>query len=347
MKDWIERRKRKQLVRLELNIIDPKFGLFHSNSDFRPQKWKKFKDDYSITSATMRVLTEAPGDYFFSERKQISSKNKDINEISPYAKAVLEFFLKTKKNFQKPVGRAYMRPYDVVSNVLGKWPNLRWEEGRDDLSLGIIDFRRVPNFTSSAESSIKKPYFESFIETLEKQSAPGMTDPPAWVWICGDKHATSQIVHYTQEKLLSKYHVVYSDLRVPCPNERLEDRSTSHRSSKAKVSLVFLLKKGSRVADYGKKIPTEFCAPNDKLYQKAGKYSELEYRMSSTELRMEFYLKLVQLFCKPGDSLFTVVAGGKPLCAGMVSLALIELNWSFLCILLLRDLLQVACLVLY
>lgn len=95
--------------------------------------------------------------------------------------------------------------------------------------------------------------------------------------------------------------------------------------------LLFLLKKESEILDLRKKIPKEFCALNDRIYQKAEKYSELEYRMSSTEFRMEFYLKGVQLFCKLGDSLLNVFAGGKPLPPRMVNSPPLELKCTILC----------------
>ena len=317
-KDWIERRKRKQLVRKELDKLDPKLKFFSATGDFLPENWKKFKVEYNITSATMRVLTEAPGDDFFSLGKLVCNKNKDIDEISPYAKAVLKLFLKNKKNFKKPIGRAFMRAYDIVSNKIGSWAEHRWVECRSDLSLAVLDFRQLPHFGSAKDYTIRKPFFESFMAIMSKQSSPGLTDPPAWVWICGDKIATTQIVHYAQEKMSTKYNLVFSDY-VPCQNERLEDKAANNKAAKAKVALIILLKKGTRAADLEKKIPLEFIAPDDRTYQKAGKYNELQYRLSSLEFRMEFYLRLIQLLCKPGDTMFSAFGGGKILCAAMVS----------------------------
>lgn len=84
-----------------------------------------------------------------------------------------------------------------------------------------------------------------------------MTDLLAWVRIYGNKHATLQIVHYAEEKLMSKDTLVYLNY-VPCLNERLEDNSTLHRSSKANITLFFLLKEKSLVTDFGKKISIGF-----------------------------------------------------------------------------------------
>ena len=43
--------------------------------------------------------------------------------------------------------------------------------------------------------------------------------------------------------------------------------------------------------------------------------------MYSIELRMEFYIKILDLFCKPGDSVFELFVGTKLLVASIVSVA--------------------------
>jgi hypothetical protein len=52
-KEWIERCKKKQLVRRELNKLTSTLQLFGANVEFSCNKWKKLKKDYNITSATM------------------------------------------------------------------------------------------------------------------------------------------------------------------------------------------------------------------------------------------------------------------------------------------------------
>ena len=65
-------------------------------------------------------------------------------------------------------------------------------------------------------------------------------------------------------------------------------------------------------------IPEEFSCPDTSRYVKARAYSELEYRIHSLELRMEFYLWLVKNFCTAGGCVFSGFAGGKLTCAAMV-----------------------------
>jgi hypothetical protein len=106
-KDWIEQRKRKQLVRKELHNLKPRLQLFSTNGEFSRTNWKTFQRNYNVTSATMQVLLEALGVEFFSGAKQTRNKNRAIKELSPYAKQFFKVFLKQKKDFRKPAGRAY------------------------------------------------------------------------------------------------------------------------------------------------------------------------------------------------------------------------------------------------
>ena len=59
------------------------------------------------------------------------------------------------------------------------------------------------------------------------------------------------------------------------------------------------------------KILGRYCALDIPYYVEAGKYQELKYRLSSSELHMEFYLDLLFDFYKPGDRLFGMYSGLK------------------------------------
>ena len=121
-KEWLERRKRKIIVRRELNKLKPNLGFYNTAEAFQPQRWKKFKNDYNVTCASMRNLLDAPGDEFFAAAKQVASKNKSIDELSPYAKEFFKAFLRNRWNFHTPASWAYFRTYDPSANRLGSWP---------------------------------------------------------------------------------------------------------------------------------------------------------------------------------------------------------------------------------
>ena len=52
-KDWIEWRKRKQLMCKELQNLKPSLYFFKQNGEFLYKKWKEFKKNYNVTGATM------------------------------------------------------------------------------------------------------------------------------------------------------------------------------------------------------------------------------------------------------------------------------------------------------
>ena len=60
-----------------------------SSNKFWLEKWKKFKEDFNITSTT------ALGKDFLSFKKLVRNKNRDTIKIALLAKAVLELFLKS------------------------------------------------------------------------------------------------------------------------------------------------------------------------------------------------------------------------------------------------------------
>ena len=101
-KEWVERRKRKQLVRWELNNVDPTLGLINADGELIHAKWKAFKRARNIMSASISVLLERPGETYFVEAKQLKSKNKTCAQISLVTAEFFKVFLNHKKGFELP-----------------------------------------------------------------------------------------------------------------------------------------------------------------------------------------------------------------------------------------------------
>ena len=139
-KEWLEWHKRKIIIRRELSKLKPSLGFFNATGAFQPQRWKKFKCNYNITRASMRVLLEAPGEEYFAAAKQMANKNKSIKDLSSYAKVFFKAFLMNLWNFYTPASRAYFRAYDPSSNRLGSWVAGSWETTSEHLSLTVMDF---------------------------------------------------------------------------------------------------------------------------------------------------------------------------------------------------------------
>ena len=143
-----------------------------------------------------------------------------------------------------------------------------------------------------------------------------MTEPPVWLWICGDKETELKATQLAGKAMFTANYVKKYATYEPAKFERLEDLPETNKSACAPVSLLFLIRKSEKSKF---NIPATFQAPDTPVYTKPRKYQELQYRIQSTELRMEFYLYLFELFCRPGDTVYSVFNGTKILCAGLVS----------------------------
>ena len=89
----------------------------------------------------------------------------------------------------------------------------------------------------------------------------------------------------------------------PAKIEWLEDLPATNKNARVPVSLLFLMRKSDK-AKFN--IPAIFQAPATPSYTKPRKYQELQYRIQTMELRMEFYLYLFELFCRTGDIVYNV-----------------------------------------
>ena len=111
---------------------------------------------------------------------------------------------------------------------------------------------------------------------------------------------------------------LFPSVYIPAPNERLGGHSAKSRAANEPVKLLFLIKKELDVVPRTRR---EYMAPEHVVYEKPRMYKEMEYQMYPAGLRMEFYLKIVDLFCKPGDSMLQIFGGQKLLTTAVVSLS--------------------------
>ena len=99
---------------------------------------------------------------------------------------------------------------------------------------------------------------------------------------------------------MPEYESTYSVYRLS-RNEPLNDAKT--RAPLATMYLLFLLKPGDdRTSHLQQNMKAEFSVPSDvPYYLEVGRYNEVKYRVEPSELKMEFYLEIMKLFCRVGD----------------------------------------------
>ena len=179
----------------------------------------------------MRVLLEAPWEEFFTIAKQVASKNKSIDELSPYAKEFFKAFLRNRWNFHTPASRTYLRAYDPSANRLGSWPMGSWETTSEHLKLAIMDFRRLPRFTGKGEDLLEKPYFDMFMNMFVTADFPTVMEPPVWLWICRDKEMELKATQLAGKAMFTANYVTKYATYEPVKFKRLEDLPATNKSA--------------------------------------------------------------------------------------------------------------------
>ena len=111
---------------------------------------------------------------------------------------------------------------------------------------------------------------------------------------------------------------LYPSEYIPAPFERLGGYSAKSKLAKSNECLLFLINNGM---EHPPAVKKRYQAPQHVVYEKPRKYNELEYSMYLIKLRMEFYIRILDLFCVRGDSVFELFAGTKLMVASLVSVA--------------------------
>lgn len=78
-KEWMNRWKRKQLVKRELHLQNREFGMFNPTVELVAENQKRFKE-CNVTRATMNVLLERPCKLYITQANEKWSKNKKAVE---------------------------------------------------------------------------------------------------------------------------------------------------------------------------------------------------------------------------------------------------------------------------
>lgn len=319
IKDYIERRKRKAIAQLQLHKINPELGIF-KNDVFDSVAWKKFKNDFHVTKASMRVLLEwGVPELYYANQKATMHRNTRCEDISPFAKQFFRVFLEVRSNFNPSYAPVHLRTFERKPPMtLAPWGPDTWDIEGEDANLGIIDFRLIPGTGGKAKSSIEKPFFEQFMKYFANQKEPSLSSLPCWLFICGNGDDYLQVEAFARNTEYfgsSSYELVQSTY-IPAANERLGGYSAKSKEALEPVRLLFLIKQSVRLAARPSEI---YLAPEHMLYEKPRKYNEVEYSMFANELRMEFYLQVIRLFCGKRESIFLLYTGTKAIVASVVS----------------------------
>lgn len=321
VKDYVERLKRKACAQLQLHKIKPELGIF-KNDVFNQIAWKKFKKDYRMTKASMRALLGwgVPEKYYKDQRATMH-RNSTCQELSPYAKQFFRVFLRVRQSFMPSTTilntRIFIRRTPMP---LRSWSEDEWETNGVEANLDIIDFRLLPGSGGRDNSSIEHPFFEEFMKIFSAQKQPSLTGLPCWLFICEDKTDYEQVEAFASnpEYFPDAPYNLFSLEYVPAINERLSELPAKSKLALQHVKLLFLIKPSVEIKNQPKDY---YIVPSHMLYKATRMYNKTEYNMYQNELRMEFYLEIIQMFCVKDESNFLLYIGAKAVVASVVSKA--------------------------
>ena len=147
-------------------------------------------------------------------------------------------------------------------------------------------------------------------------SMPNFSEASVWLWIHESQIRARQSADFVK-RFMPEYESTYSVYR-SSRNEHLNDAKTC--APPAAVYLLFLLKRGDdRASRLGQNVKAKFAVLSDvPYYSEVGRYNEVKYRVEPGELRMEFYLEIMKLFCRAGENFIGIHCGSKCLLAAKV-----------------------------
>jgi len=152
------------------------------------KNWITFKRSRLITSTTMNMFMERPGETYFATGKQVKVRNKTAANIFPKAMAFFKVFLERKMAFKASTGITHVQPYSIKENKHFDWLASVWSpDTASTVLLGAIDFRSIPGVLTKEMSTIDHPFFYEALMIMQAKQQPLLEDIKSWLFIVTDE----------------------------------------------------------------------------------------------------------------------------------------------------------------
>lgn len=218
--------------------------------------------------------------------------------------------MKLKYQYPKSAGGVQILGFDLKAKTMVKSSSYSYL--KREVNLAVIDMREIPRANS------KKGGFpiDPFLQVLHKKMEPEITESNVWLFILGDREDVKAANNFAAKKMdvyervLSKY--------VPSRAELLDN--VSNRGTAPDVPLLFLSKRGNKFAEAARELmKARYVMPVTNVYYwEWGRNTEAKWRSASNELRMEFYLEILQTFSRPDENVVGIYTGMKFMLAAKV-----------------------------
>ena len=172
----------------------------------------------------------------------------------------------------------------------------------------------MPRVKASETTAAMDPFLRYVGEKLE----PAITTPNLWLFIVEDDDNRVAAIKFAETRM-PEFDIMHSTY-IPSKAEMLNNVST--RGTALDVPLLFLFKCGNAYADEARRrMKGVYTTPQTCVYYTdPSKNNEGKWRLRSTELRMEFYLNILQDFAAASENILAVFTGRKFMLAAKVKI---------------------------
>ena len=318
IKEWCEHRKMKTMAMRELADLVPEKRLFDNEGDINWAAWREFKAEYHINGSSMRSLVKEHA----SMLKQKSNKRSKKTEMEAAELRQYIIFLERKRTATfHGVARFCSVTTGVTNTTFSMWDDstskMEVRQDRRGCPFALIDFRCIPG---AGRKGIKgMPFYDPFIEKFMALKSPDIREPHVWLWIV-DQEKLAAVTDLYEKHIKFKYNIFHSTY-LPCKTEGITGINEAKGVKQTgAVSLVFLTYNQLRdgrlpiKSSHFKKMYSVPHPPPKELFQET-----LYSVYPGNELRMEFYVNILQGLAMNGETVYNVFGGSKFIYAAMVS----------------------------
>ena len=172
----------------------------------------------------------------------------------------------------------------------------------------------MPRVKATETTTAINPFLRCVGEKLE----PAITTPNLWLFIVEDDDDRTVAMKFAKTRM-PEFNIMHSTY-IPSKAEMLNNVST--RGTAPDVPLLFLFKRKNAYADEARRrMKGVYTTPHTCVYYTdPSKNNEGKWRLRPTELRMEFYVNILQDFAAASKNILAVFMGRKFMLAGKVNI---------------------------
>ena len=182
------------------------------------------------------------------------------------------------------------------------------------LDFSVLDCRSVPRVKALETTAAIDP----FLRCVEEKLEPAITTPNLWLFIVEDDDDRVAAIKFAETRM-PEFDIMHSTY-IPSKAEMLNN--VSIHAMAPDVPLLFLFKRGNAYADEARRrMKGVYTTPQTCVYYTdPSKNNEGKWKLRPTELRMEFYLNILQDFAAASENILAVFTGRKFMLAAKVKI---------------------------